>query len=160
MLFCYSNSLYHMYKIISLERAVFASCPQDYSGCYDKTSLSIASGNDAIFNASVIYTQDGNCDFKQAITRVKLTKENNFRNTLLFTCHTSHAARCIVNDGRISMSRGKGLEFVFTLSNATIDDSGVYEAVVEGTHPATGSLITIKKIFQLNVGMFYKATHT
>ena len=51
------------------------------------------------------------------------------------------------------MSRGNGLDFVFTLSNATVDDSGAYEVVVEGTHPATSSLITIKKRFQLNVGM-------
>ena len=51
------------------------------------------------------------------------------------------------------MSRGNGLEFVFTLLNATIDDSGAYEVVVEGTHPATSSLTTIKKKFQFSVGM-------
>lgn len=51
------------------------------------------------------------------------------------------------------MSRGNGLDFVFTLSNATVDDSGAYEVVVEGTHPATSSLITIKKKFRLSVGM-------
>lgn len=57
------------------------------------------------------------------------------------------------------MSRGNGLDFAFTLSNATVDDSGAYEVVVEGNHPATGSLITIKKSFQLNVGMFLINLH-
>ena len=59
------------------------------------------------------------------------------------------------HDGRISMSQGNGLDFAFTLSNATVDDSGAYEVVVEGNHPATGSLIMIKKTFHLNVGMFF-----
>jgi hypothetical protein len=145
-----------------LDRAVFASCPQEYSGCHKEISLSIATGNNAIFNSSVIYTDDGNCNFKQAITRIQLTKVNeksDFRNTLLFTCRTSHQARCVVNDGRISMSQGNGLDFVFILSNATVDDSGAYEVVVEGNHPATGSLITIKKTFRLNVGKFLNNLH-
>ena len=142
---------------LHLDRVVFASCPQEYSGCYKETSLSSTTGNNVIFNASIIYTNDGNCNFKQLITRIKLTKiteKSNFRNTLLFTCRTEHGARCVINDRRISMSRGNGLDFAFTLSNATVDDSGAYEVVVEGNHPATGSLITIKKSFQLNVGMF------
>ena len=36
-----------------------------------------------------------------------------------------------------------------TFSNASQEDAGVYEVVVEGTHPATGSLITFKKSFHL-----------
>ena len=88
------------------------------------------------------------------VTRIKLTKINVLHNTLLFTCSTSYGATCFTNDGRLSMSKGNGLDFVFTLSNATLDDSGAYEVVVEGIHPATSSLITIKKKFQLNVGTF------
>ena len=58
-----------------------------------------------------------------------------------------------MNDDRVSLSRGDSLEFMFTLSNTRQDDSGVYEVVVEGTHPATSSLITIKKSFHINIGM-------
>ena len=119
-----------------------------------EVSLSIANGNDATFNASIVYTPGGGCDFEQAVTRIKLTKINVLHNTLLFTCSTSYGATCFTNDGRLSMSKGNGLDFVFTLSNATLDDSGAYEVVVEGIHPATSSLITIKKKFQLNVGTF------
>jgi hypothetical protein len=72
-------------------------------------------------------------------------------NTLqLFTCRADQGAPCIINDNRLSLSRGDGLDYIFTLSNATQEDSGIYEVVVEGTHPATGSLITIKKSFHLN----------
>ena len=47
----------------------------------------------------------------------------------------------------MSPSRGDGLEYIFTLSNASREDSGIYEVVVEGTHPETGSIITIMKSF-------------
>ena len=117
--------------------------------------LSIATGDSATFNASIVYTPDGSCDFEQEVTRIKLTKKNELSNTLLLTCNTNRGATvtCFSNDYRLSMSRKNGLDFIFTLSNATLDDSGAYEIVVEGTHPATGSLITIKKMFQLNIGM-------
>ena len=42
---------------------------------------------------------------------------------------------------------------IFTLSNASQEDAGIYEVVVEGTHPATGSLITFKKRFHLLIGI-------
>ena len=136
---------------------MFASCPQDVSGCSIEVPLSTITGDSATFDASVTYTPGGSCDFKQAITRIKLTKINeqlNLPNTLLFTCTTNQGATCIVNDNRLSLNRGNGLDFIFTLSNAVHDDSGLYEVVVEGTHPATSSLITIKKSFRLNIGMF------
>ena len=91
---------------------------------------------------------------KQAITRVKLTKINgqsNLPNTLLFTCRTDQGASCLVKDNRLSLSRGDGLDYIFTLSNASQEDAGVYEVVVEGTHPATGSLIAFKKSFHLSI---------
>ena len=113
-------------------------------------------GNPAIFDASITYTPGGSCNFKQAITRVKLTKINgqsNLPNTLLFTCRTDQGASCLVNDNRLSLSRGDGLDYNFTLSNASQEDAGIYEVVVEGTHPATGSLITFKKSFHLLIGI-------
>ena len=136
---------------------MFASCPQQYLGCSKKVPISITTGSPAVFDSSVAYTPGGSCDFQQTITRIKLTKINkpiNLPNTLLFTCSTNQGATCIVNDNRLSLNRGNGLDFVFTLSNAVHDDSGAYEVVVEGTHPATSSLITLKKKFQLNVGMY------
>ena len=136
------------------ERAIFTSCPQEYLGCSKEVPLSVTLGNPTIFDASVIYTPGGSCNFKQAITRVKFTKINgqsNLPNTLLFTCRTDQGASCFINDNRLSMSRGDGLDYIFTLSNASQEDAGIYEVVVEGTHPATGSLITIKKSFHLNI---------
>ena len=47
------------------------------------------------------------------------------------------------------MSRGDGLDYIFTLSNASQEDAGIYEVAVEGTHPATGSLIIIRRDFIL-----------
>ena len=137
------------------ERAVFTSCPQEYSGCSKEVPLSVTSGNPAIFNASITYTPGGSCNFKQEITRVKLTKINgqsNLPNTLLFTCRTDQGASCLTNDNRsVSLSRGDGLDYIFTLSNTSQKDAGIYEVVVEGTHPATGSLITFRKSFHLGV---------
>ena len=135
-------------------RSVFTSCPQEYSGCSKKVPLSVTSGNPAIFNASITYTPGGSCNFKQAITRVKLTKINgqsNFPNTLLFTCRTDQGASCLINDNRLSLSRGDGLDYIFTLSNANQEDAGIYEVVMEGTHPDYGSLITFKKSFHLSI---------
>ena len=136
------------------ERAVFASCPQEYSGCSKEVPLSVTSGNPAIFDASITYTPGGSCNFRQEITRVKLTKINgqsNLPNTLLFTCRTDRGAPCLINDNRLSLSRGDGLDYIFTLSNASQEDAGIYEVVVEGTHPATGSLIAFKKSFHLSI---------
>ena len=127
----------------------------EYSGCSKEVPLSVTSGNPAIFDAPITYTPGGSCNFKQAITRVKLTKINgqsNLPNTLLFTCRTDQGAPCLVKDNRLSLSRGDGLEYyIFTLSNASQEDAGIYEVVVEGTHPDYGSLITFKKSFHLNI---------
>ena len=134
---------------------MFASCPQEYSGCSKKVPLSVTSGNPAIFNASITYTPGGNCDFKQTITRIKLTKINkqpNLPDIPLFTCGINEGATCFINDDRLSLDRGDGLDFIFTLSNAHQEDSGVYEIVIEGSHPATSSLTTVKKIFHLDIG--------
>ena len=137
------------------ERSVFTSCPQEYSGCSKEVPLSVTSGNPAIFNASVTYTPGGSCDFKQVITLIKMTKINeqpNIPNTLLFACSTNQGATCFINDDRLSLNRGDGLHFIFTISNAHQNDSGVYEVAVEGIHPATGSFVTIKKKFRLDIG--------
>ena len=50
-----------------------------------------------------------------------------------------------------SVSRGRdpGYEFVFTLSNVTASDAGTYDAILEVTHPATGSSSQLTKSFTL-----------
>ena len=135
---------------------MFTSCPQEYSGCSKEVPLSVILGNSAIFNASITYTPGGSCDFKQAITRIKLRKINNEQsnlpNTLLLTCRTDQGAACVINDERLSLYKGDGLDFILVLSNSHQNDSGIYEVVVEGTHPATSSLITVKKIFHVDIG--------
>ena len=84
---------------------------------------------------------------------MKINGQSNLPNTLqLFTCRTDQGASCWINDNRLSLSRGDGLDYIFTLSNASQEDAGIYEVVVEGTHPATGSLITFKKSFHLIIG--------
>ena len=135
---------------------MFTSCPQEYSGCSKEVPLSVILGNSAIFNASITYTPGGSCDFKQAITRIKLRKINNEQSnlpsTLLLTCRTDQGAACVINDERLSLDKGDGLDFILVLSNSHQNDSGIYEVVVEGTHPATSSLITVKKIFHVDIG--------
>ena len=79
-------------------------------------------------------------------------ERSNWPNSLLFTCNTNQGATCVKNNDRLSLNRGDGLDFIFTLSNVRQSDTGLYEAVVEGTHPATSSLITIKKSFHLDIG--------
>ena len=145
-------AVYCILPFLYAARAVFASCPQEYSGCSKEDPLSVTLGDPAIFDASITYTPGGSCDFKQAIDQVTFTRTNgqsNLPNILLFICRTDQGALCLVNDNRLSLSRGDGLDYIFTLSSASQEDDGIYKVVVEGTHPETGSLITFKKNFHL-----------
>ena len=135
---------------------MFASCPSEFDGCTgDPVPLSVTIGSSVIFNATVIHTPGGSCGFKQQVTRVTLKKVNQdfgVSNELLLSCATSQTTTC--SRGRVLLNRGRDsgseLDFVFTLSNVRHDnDPGLYEVTVEGTHPATGSLTTITKRFQL-----------
>ena len=137
--------------ILSIGNAVFASCPLGCSG--DPIPLSVASGGNVSFNATVIHTPGGNCGFKQEVSRVILRKIQfeTGSSELLLSCATSQTA---CSRGRVSLNRDgdsrSELSFDFALSNTVHDsDSGLYEVIVEGTHPVTGSLTTITKQFQL-----------
>ena len=133
---------------------MFASCPLGCTG--DPIPLSVTSGGNVSFNATVIYTPGGNCGFKQEVSRIRLRKlqfgiVSNAE--LLLSCATSQTTGC--SRGRVILNRDSDsssseLNFNFILSNAHPEsDSGLYEVIVEGTHPATGSFTTITKKFQL-----------
>ena len=133
-----------------LGSAVFASCPLDLGGCAgDPVPLSAASGGNVSFNATIIHTPSGSCGFKQEISRVILRKIQ-FSNELLLSCATSQTA-CSSNTGRVFLNRGmdSSSELSFVFNSLRDSDSGLYEVVIEGTHPSTGSLTTISKRFQL-----------
>lgn len=138
------------------ERAVFESCPSEYNGCTRITSLSVTAGGSAVFDASVVYTPGGSCDFQQVLTRVKLLRINNefgASNDLLFSCSTTEGAECTINDNRVSLNRGNkpGLEFRFTLDGAQMSDNSSYRVIVVGTHPGTGVETRLIKNFSLQV---------
>ena len=138
------------------ERAVFASCPSEYDGCAEVTQLLLLAGESAKFNATVMYTPGGSCDFQQELTRVNLWKINNefgVPDELLFSCSTDEGAVCTINNPRVSWSRGRdpGLEFIFTLSLNV--DTSIYEVIVMRTDPSTGTTAQLRKRFYLQVSL-------
>ena len=143
--------------LLILGKAVFASCPLDGSlaSCASNPmSLSVDNGGDASFDAIVTHTTGGSCGFRQRITNVKLMKINRefgVSDELLLSCDTSMTTMC--SNSRVSLSRGNdpGNEFVFTLTGTNINDSGMYEVVVDVIHPRSGSQGTITKKFHLNI---------
>ena len=136
------------------ERSVFASCPREFAGCTGEVPLSVTGGDSIQFNATVVYTPGGSCDFVQPVTRIELVKIGGVSDVLLYACDTGEGAECLINDSRVTLARGSrlGLQFVFTLSNTVHNnDSGLYEVIVRGTNPADGSNTELKKRFQLQV---------
>jgi hypothetical protein len=143
--------------LVLIGSAVFASCPLGCAG--DPIPLSVASGGSIRFKSTIIHTDGGSCGFKQEVSRITLRKLQSgmVHSELLLSCAISQSTGC--SRGRVFLNRESNssseLTFNFILSNALHDsDSGLYEVVVEGTHPATGSLTTITKIFQLE-GIIY-----
>ena len=49
----------------------------------------------------------------------------------------------------LNMGTDSSSELSFVFNSLRDSDGGLYEVVIEGTHPATGSLTTISKRFQL-----------
>ena len=125
---------------------MFASCPLGCTG--DPVPLSVESGESVCFKSTIIHIAGGSCGFEQEISRVTLRK-GMVHSVLLLSCAISQTAGC--SRGRVFLTKeGDSLTFNFILSNALPgSDSGLYEVVVEGIHPATGSLTTITKRFQL-----------
>lgn len=138
--------------------AVFASYPLGYTD-HDPIRLSVESGGNVSFDSTITYTPGGSCGFKQEISRITLRKLRSgmVSNELLLSCAIGQTAGC--SRGRVSLNRNNDasseLSFNFILSNALPDgDSGLYEVIIEGVHPATGSLTTTTKRFQLEGTMY------
>ena len=148
-----------MIDLCFTERAVFASCPSEYDGCTEVTQLLVTAGQSANFDATVMYTPGGSCDFQQELTRVNLWKINDefgVPDELLFSCSTTEGAVCTINNPRVSWSRGRdpGLEFKFTLTNTSTvqtNDSSLYKVIVMKSDPKTGTTTELKKRFYLQV---------
>ena len=131
---------------MSIARAVFAACPSSPVGCSSMERISFTAGENISFNASIIHISGGSCGFKQKIQRVEL------RLCINNTCTTQSPLLSFVNvdratyynsDVRVSLSEERDLAYVFSLSNATPDDSGLYQVTVMGIHPSSGDSTTI-----------------
>lgn len=120
-------------------RAVFASCPSSYDGCSSPENVSVTAGENIYFNASIIHIPGGNCGFNQAIDSVVLKRCTNNDCTSGSTLLTGNA--------RVSQSP----ERLFTLSNSTTEDSGVYQVVATGINPQNGGQSTMEKTYWVTV---------
>ena len=138
--------------LMVLGRAMFASCPNHFDRCPGNVSLTVEEGGSVHFDAIVTHTPGGSCGFRQEIRTVQLMKLNpvfGIRDDLLLSCDT---AMVTCSKDRVSLSRGNdpGYEFVFTLSNVSLDrDGGMYRVDVHVTHPATSTSEQIMKNFDL-----------
>ena len=86
--------------------------------------------------------------------RIELTKLNDVNVDLmqsLSSCELAGQETC--KNDRVSLSRGRNqrYDFVFTLSNASHIDSGLYRVTIQGKHPATGSLTEVTKKFHVTI---------
>lgn len=137
---------------------MFESCPSEYNGCAGSTQLSVTAGESAVFNAPVMYTPGGSCDFQQELDRVMLWKINDrfgVNNDLLFSCGTADRAVCTINDPRVSWSRGNkpGLQFSFMINSTRLADNSSYRVIVLGRHPQGVETELIKNFYlQVNPG--------
>lgn len=137
---------------------MFESCPSEYDGCSGVTQLLSTQGETVIFDATIMYTPGGSCDFQQELDRVMLWKINEqfgVNNELMFLCGTADGAVCTINDPRVSLSRGNkpGLQFSFALSSTRNTDSSSYRVIVLGRHPQ-GVETELTKGFHLIIGIY------
>ena len=124
----------------------------------DPTSLSVYNRGSVHFDATVVHTLGGSCDFRQEIRGVRLIRLNpefDVDDQLLLSCNiirlNEPCMPLIIRDSRVSLSRGNdpGIEFVFTLTGANVRDFKEYKVEVEVKHPSTNSQYTIIKIFRV-----------
>ena len=153
--------LFFLLPRVYIGRAVFASCPQNLDrGCSgDPESVSVTAGHSAPFNATVVHIFGGSCGLLQNISNIELIKTNEqfvSSDITLRSCETQRDNTICTDSSsaRVTLDRGNnpGFEFVFTLSNVTTSDAGMYKVDVTTKHPDTGSLLTISKSFTLQVG--------
>ena len=140
---CKYNDLY--YNIIHyIGRAAFAS--------EETETLALpANGGSVSFNATVIYTSGGSCNYRQNLRLIRLRKINERTLSSVCTCKFNRGpSSCHPNETTVNLSRGhSGSEFVLTLFNLTTDSRGTYEVSVESSHPGSGSILQLIKRFHL-----------
>lgn len=142
-------------------RAVFAACPRCPNGCVNTESILFAAGESITFDASIIYAGGGYCGFKQEVQYVRLKRCVNHLdcNNLLELASVNVDYEITIFDSRISVSPNvtrivlferppdyddydvkirNHISYVFTLSTATLEDSGLYLVTVTVIlHPDT-----------------------
>ena len=146
------NIIIHSAPHVYTERAVFASCPREFTtGCSEETQLSATVGESVKFNASLVYTGGGSCpDFQQEVTEIRLL---NTSSRSLYSLRLGDMPRII--DARVTLERSneESHDFVFKLSNVSLSDSGEQFTVsVARKNPNNGGTDeSLRKTFNLNV---------
>ena len=114
-----------------------------------------ANGGSVSFNATVIYSSHGSCDYRQNLTLIKLKKINEItRKQLLYICRFNRGPCRPDEKSSVNLSRGdSGSEFVLTLFNVTTDSIGTYEVILESSHPHAG---TFHRSFSKNFSLIGK----
>ena len=140
-------------RIICLARAVFAACPRSPNGCSSTELISFTAGENITFNASIIHISGGSCGFEQIIQRVELRRCINntctSQSPLLSSVNPDQEATNYNGDVRVSSSKERDLAYIFTLSNAALNNSGLYQVTVMGKHPSFGDSTSIKREYYL-----------
>ena len=143
-----------LYYIDYIGRAAFAS--------EENETLDVPTngGGSVNFNATVIYSSGGSCNYQQTLILIRLRKINETTGETLnsiitcrfdgdchWPCHQpSHLDKKI----SANLSRGdSGSEFGLTLFNITADSVGTYEVIVESSHPGKGDNLNLVKKFHL-----------
>ena len=119
------------------EIAVFAYCPHELNGCTEEVSLSVTAGESVVFDATVAYTPGGSCDFQQQITGIQLKRADS--QTFLYSCsYSDNSKECQMNNNRVILSDSTDVRYLFTMSNTTESDSGVYNVIAFRHDPSSG----------------------
>ena len=150
-------------------RAVFAACPRSPDGCADTETILFAAGESIDFNASIIHAGGGRCGFKQAVQSVELKRCLNFdcstQSYSLSSVVIGHEIRNF--DPRILVSPNEVrkpvlsepqpnvddydtsirnyLSYVFTLTNVSLEDFGLYLVTVMAVNLNTLESTTFKR---------------
>ncbi len=108
-----------------------------------------ANGGSVSFNATVIYTSGGSCNYRQKLNWIKVRKINDSTRTCKFNASSGSLLLCDPNmENLVTLSIGHSQsEFILTLFNLT---TGIYEVIVDLSHPNNGEYYPpLRKKFHL-----------
>ena len=133
-------------------RAVFAACPEAPDGCADTEIILFAAGESIHFNASIVHVGGGRCGFKQTVQSVELQRcadldcissQSHLLSSVVIGQEirifdprilanpnkvTKPETQVNMNDYYISIK--SYISYVFMLTNATLEDTGLYSVTV------------------------------